>query len=82
MNYTMMLFIHQCVQNDQVQAGNHTITHGKVWHGKYKVYNFVFNKIYKGILQTVYAFVTKILLTSAQPIQTNDLSNIVIRNHT
>ena len=38
---------------------------------------FVFNKIYKGILLRVHAFVTK-----TQPIHANDLSNIVNQKNT
>ena len=35
--------------------------HKKVWGEKYMFYMFAFNKIYNGILQSIHAYVTKIL---------------------
>ena len=48
----------------------------KVSCEKYKFYMFTFDKMCKGILWRIHAFVMNILGTSAQPVHSNDLSNI------
>ena len=52
------------------------VMHWKVWCEKYKLYMFVFKKIYDVILWSIHAFVTKSLWTGTQQIHSNGLSNI------
>ena len=64
---TLSFYLVHCATN---------VTHTKVLCEKYKFYMHVSNKIYNGILRSIHAFVTIISWTSAQPIHSNNLSNI------